>query len=150
MPGSCQRNLSTLVLVPFPSSCCQTLYAGERGTSLRLSTMYNTRFQYGHDRLYVRSSGFVISQDHPFLGASPDAAVYDPTEVDAFGLAEVKYSCHQLTPVEACSHANFCCALATNGNLTLQKDHVYYFQVMTSYKLWSFNAPACTLSSTCA
>ena len=31
-----------------------------------------------------------VCEDYPFLGASPDAAVYDPTFPEPFGLAEVK------------------------------------------------------------
>ncbi len=84
----------------------------------------------GHNGLYACSSGFVISEEHPFLGASPDAAVYDPSHIQPFGLAEVKcpYSCRQITPVEACSRPNFCCTLSMNGNvpgLKLRKEHLY-------------------------
>ncbi len=64
--------------------------------------------------------GFVISEEHPFLGALPDAEVKCP------------YSCRQLTPVEACSRPNFCCTLPLNGNvpgLKLRKDPLYYSQV---------------------
>ncbi len=39
------------------------------------------------------------------------------------------YSCRQVTPVDACSHTNFYCVLATNGELRLRKDHVYYSKV---------------------
>ncbi len=76
----------------------------------------------------------MISEEHPFLGASPDAAVYDPSHIEPFGLAEVKcpYSCRQITPVEACSRPNFCCTVSMNGNvpgLKLRKEHLYYSQV---------------------
>ena len=36
----------------------------------------------GHADLYACKSGFVISEDLPFVGASPDAAVYDPSVVN--------------------------------------------------------------------
>ena len=39
----------------------------------------------GHDGLYCCSSGLVVSEQYPFLGASPDAAVYDPTHVRVSG-----------------------------------------------------------------
>ena len=31
-----------------------------------------------------------MSEKYPFLGASPDAVVHDPTDTNPFGLAEVK------------------------------------------------------------
>lgn len=85
----------------------------------------------GHDGLYACSSGFMISEEHPFLGASPDAVVYDPTEVVPFGLEEIKcpYSCRQVTPAEACLYPNFCCTLDANSKPTLQRKHIYYAQV---------------------
>ena len=51
----------------------------------------------------ISKSGFVMSKDYPFLGASPDAVVHDPSSDIEFGLAEVKcpYSHRHLTPVEA-------------------------------------------------
>ena len=62
-----------------------------------------------HHGLYYCRSGFVISQEHPFLGAS-DAVIHDPTSDNPFGLAEVKspYSKRHMTPVEAASVTDFC------------------------------------------
>ena len=66
---------------------------------------------------YAFPSGFVISEDRPFLRASPDAAVYDPSMPDVFGLAEVKcpFSFHNMTPSEACSKPNLFCTQKLNG-----------------------------------
>ena len=86
----------------------------------------------GHSGLYCCASGFVISEEYPLLVASPDAAVYDPSCNNPFGLAEVKcpYSCCFVTPTEACSHPNFCCTLVTTSgcrcNLKLRTNHLYY------------------------
>ena len=57
----------------------------------------------GHDGLYCAPSGFVISEKYPFLGASPDGVVHDPSVPNSFGSAEVKcpYSFRNLTPIEA-------------------------------------------------
>ena len=33
---------------------------------------------HGHPLLTVSASSFLISYQHPYLGASPDGAVYDP------------------------------------------------------------------------
>ena len=48
-------------------------------------------------------------QEYPFLGASQDAAVYDPSVPDPFRLAEVKcpFSVRDVAPTEACLKENF-------------------------------------------
>ena len=33
----------------------------------------------GHNNLYAIASGFIVSLQHPFLGTTPDASVYDPS-----------------------------------------------------------------------
>ena len=38
----------------------------------------------------VTKSGLWISPEHSFLGASPDAAIYDPSEKEPYGFAEIK------------------------------------------------------------
>ena len=46
---------------------------------------------HGHPQLTVSPSGFLVSSDHPFLGASPDGAVYDPSSTQyPFGFLEIK------------------------------------------------------------
>jgi len=46
---------------------------------------------HGHPHLTVSPSGFLISYEHPFLGASPDGAVYDPANTQyPFGFLEIK------------------------------------------------------------
>lgn len=56
----------------------------------------NTRF------VNVYRTGFVINPGCPFLGASPDFLVYDPTRNEVFGLLEIK--CPQC---ESCRDAKF-------------------------------------------
>ena len=79
------------------------------------------RYQHsaGHSHLFSCRSGFIVSDDYPFLGASPDTVVYDPDTEDPFGLAEIKcpYSVRFITPAEACSHKDFFCwTLETSTN----------------------------------
>ncbi len=83
---------------------------------------------------YCCRSGFVISEEYPFLGASPDGLVYDPLSADQFGVLEVKcpYKYRHITPKEACSNTDFCCkVMTTNGeeHLKLKHDHLYYSQI---------------------
>lgn len=44
----------------------------------------------GKDDITVCKAGFHICEQHPFLGASPDGCVHDPTSVHEFGVLEVK------------------------------------------------------------
>ena len=88
---------------------------------------------HGHPDLMVSPCGFHISATHPFLGASPDGAVYDPQQNDqSFGFLEVKcpYTCRDLLPVKGCSVSGFCyaCDLATS-TLKLKTNRMYFAQV---------------------
>ena len=107
---------------------------GKANEKKALQLYQDKQHETGHKDLYACPSGFVISDKHPFLGASPDAAVYDPSMPDPFGLAEVKcpFSVCKLTPTEACSKPNFFCTLKMNGatpQLELKENHPYYAQV---------------------
>lgn len=86
----------------------------------------------GHSNMVVTASGFHINPDYPFLGASPDGSVYDPSSPQQpFGFVEIKcpYSFRDLSPVEACARAGFYCDLDVNGKLKLKATHAYYAQV---------------------
>ena len=91
--------------------------------------------QKGIDCLTVSPCGFLIDENHPFLGASPDGAVYDPTSTNhPFGFIEVKcpYSLRNHTPIEAGHTAGFFCCVHSVGNLDvlrLRQNHRYYAQV---------------------
>ena len=75
-------------------------------------------------------SGFVVCQDLPILGASPDAKVIDTGCRDTYGLDEVKCpeSKFRVTPVEACSDLNLFLQLI-DGKPRLKRNHHYYAQV---------------------
>ena len=48
---------------------------------------------HGHPQLSVSPSGFLINTTYPFLGASPDGGVYDPSNTQqSFGFLEIKCS----------------------------------------------------------
>ncbi len=91
---------------------------------------------HGHQNLIVAPCGFYISQSHPYLGASPDGAVYDPSNLnEPFGFVEVKcpYTHRNISREEACSTSGFCCSLVANSDgtqqLALRTNHMYYAQV---------------------
>ena len=108
----------------------EVLEWGKANERIALQQYQDTQRAQGHTDLFSCLSGFVISEEYPFLGASPDAAVYDPSVPDMFGLAEVKcpYSVRHLTPIDACSKSKFFCAV-TNNEIHLKTSHPYYAQV---------------------
>lgn len=69
-------------------------------------------------------SGVVIHPDALYLGASPDAEVYDPTDEPAFGLAEVK--CPNVDNVMEATHIKF-----IKGQAKLKRNNKNFWQVQT-------------------
>lgn len=79
----------------------------------------------GHRNLVVTPSGLLISEQHSVLGASPDGAVYNPSNsYQPFGFLEIKcpYSQWNVTPLDVCLANGFCC-MNTNRELILQQNH---------------------------
>ena len=83
---------------------------GKTQESVAMKSYVQYQHSNGHSSLTVTPVGFHISLTHPYLGASPDGAVYDPsTEGEPFGFVEIKcpYTARNMTPVEACSLPSF-------------------------------------------
>ena len=86
--------------------------------------------------IYITNTGFtvdlcglVVNPSLPWLGASPDGIVHDPSE-SSVGLLEIKcrYT-HRLSTVEdAACDSNFFAELS-DGKVTLKKNHKHYYQV---------------------
>lgn len=86
----------------------------------------------GSLELTVCRAGFVVCETHPFLGASPDSYVYDPSRQHHYGLVEVKcpYKYKDIRVAEACSNTDFCAELIESTNkIRLKRSHPYYSQV---------------------
>ena len=79
----------SLVLQILEGKQFQTLATewGKKHEELALKQYEQCEHASGHENLYACRSGFVICEDHPYLGASPDAVVYDPTSAEQFGLS---------------------------------------------------------------
>ena len=88
--------------------------------------------QQGHPNLAVTvsSSGLVISEDSPWLAASPDGIVVD-TMCTQQGLVELKNpsSVQDMTISEASKKKGFCIKFEEGTGKCLDKNHNYYFQV---------------------
>ena len=91
--------------------------------------------QTGHPDLRVDKCGLCISVNTPWLAASPDGMVCDPSNpTQPLGLLEIKnpYSARELTLAEACNSRSFCLEQQQRcGDMTykLKKKHDYYYQV---------------------
>jgi len=90
---------------------------------------------HGHPELTVAPCGCHISKSHPYLGATPDGAVCDPSNLDRpFGFLEVKcpHAHRNNTPEEALT-SGICCSLESSSDdtqrLILRRNHIYYAQV---------------------
>jgi len=88
----------------------------------------------GHNGLVPVKAGFVISEDFPFLGATPDACVHDPSRTDQYGLVEIKcpYKYRDMLPEQAALQSDFCSYIMVKEGkniLQLRRNHAYYSQV---------------------
>ena len=105
---------------------------GKKNESTTLNE-YTKRYKLlGNTNVIVCRAGFVVCEEHPFLGASPDAYVHDPQSSDQYGLAEIKcpYKYRNISPVDA---SDFCSKVVTSqdgrSSLELKQTHTYYCQV---------------------
>ena len=78
---------------------------------------------HSHPHLSVSPTRFYINKGCPFLGVSPDGAVYDLSNMQQpFGFLEIKYpySHKDSLPAEVCGLSTVCCELnASTGNIKL-------------------------------
>ncbi len=89
--------------------------------------------QNGHPDLKVENCGLAISLENPWLAASPDGLVTDPSDATRpLGLIEIKnpHSVRSQTLVEACQKSSFCLE-NNNDSFKLKTRHDYYYQVQT-------------------
>ena len=81
----------------------------------------------------VYDSGLVVNPTHPYLGATPDCKVFDPTSDRPFGLLEIKcpYTLRNHTMEAACKDRNFPCSMV-DGVPKLRTDDKqgYYAQIL--------------------
>ena len=97
----------------------------------------------GHQDLQATKCGFVVHSTKPWLGASPDAWVYDPT-CNSHGIAEFKcpYSKADVDPREACADSSFYCSIIDN-KMHLNRNHSYYHQVQLQLYVSEYRSAFC-------
>ena len=83
------------------------------------------KFYFDTNTVNIYKSGFVINPSIPFLGASPDYKVYDPSEpISPYGLLEIKCpSCESVYDVKFLKHLE-------DGSLSLNRNGEHFIQIM--------------------
>ena len=76
-------------------------------------SLYAQTMQKETRKFTVYEAGLVVNPSHPFLGASPDGKVFDPSERNPFGLIEIKvpFRWRSNTFAEACQDHDFMCEM---------------------------------------
>ena len=88
----------------------------------------------GHPGLTVDNVGLFVNPANPWLGASPDGLVHDPTNAShPQGLVEIKnpYSIRDKSLAEACTVSNFCLETQEKDGKAmyrLKRRHDYFYQ----------------------
>lgn len=107
-----------------------TCYGSEMEDKTR--EQYQTHQQRSsHPDTTVEDCGLFVSQHHPWLAATPDGLVNNPSDNSQhLGLIEIKnpYSARQKTLLEACTGPGFCLKKAENI-YKLNRRHDYYYQI---------------------
>ena len=119
------------VIQPKNFSTPATRY-GRECEELAVKEYVSYQRSHGHSDIMVTASGVIINPDYFFLGASPDGAVYDPSNPEQpYGFLEVKcpYTVRNQSPSEACATSGFFCTLEASGELKLRESHQYYAQI---------------------
>ena len=119
------------IFVPKDLSKVSSIRHG-RQQELIVRSLYRRKMQKMCKQFIVFDAGLVVNPSFPYLGASPDGKVYDPTEKDPFGLLEIKnpYTWRNHTMEEASNDPNFCLHMV-NGKPKLKENDKsgYYDQV---------------------
>ena len=134
--------LLRLCLYPKPfSNTPRQIQWGRNNEPLAREAYVKYMNHHGHPRLSASVCGFFVHPQKGWLGASPDAKVFDP-DTSSNGIAEFKcpFSKADDTVEAACEDPHFYCKLADDGRLTLVRNHQYYHQVQlqlyTSLASW--------------
>ena len=85
--------------------------------------------EQSHDSFKMEKSGFVISSDYPYIGASPDSMV----ECSCCGKGTVEVKCPYCVrdkEIPECLE-KVSCMENVAGKVQLRKSHQYYYQIQT-------------------
>lgn len=91
--------------------------------------LYYHKYKTSHKRFKVSECGLIISEEYPYLGASPDGLVTCNCCHD--GIIEIKcsYKFRDVSVTEACRDKTFHCYIAENGDVHLKRTSAWYEQI---------------------
>ena len=106
----------------------------EYGKRMEATALEKYKAYKNDEAITVCSAGFVIYEEKPYLGATPDAYVHDPNRKEQYGLVEIKcpFKYRNITPEDACLNSDFCSTVCTQAGARTTKlklSHPYYSQV---------------------
>ena len=141
-----EKLVGSILYKPPPS----TLKASEWGKShedTARSCHINEKMTAHGNSYKVVITGIHVCMNKPWLAASPDGLVEDPSKPpeQRHDLLEIKcpYSARMLKPSAACTKLNrFCCGLI-NGTPALKSNHDYHYQIQGT--LYITERPWCDL-----
>ena len=120
---------SLLKKICYPEKCRFTSEATNWGITNEKNAKekYFNTIKGDHNNMQIRDSGFHVSPQYAFMGASPDAIV--TCECHGSGCVEIKCpSKHRdKRAIDAAADDTFCLEYV-NGNLSLKKEHAYFKQ----------------------
>ena len=132
LTNSKPEGLVKQILYPQDISHIPAIVWGREKEAAAESTYTEYHRKNGNGGVIVSKIGFLVSETHPFLGASPDRCVYDPTSPnDPYGFLEIKcpYKHREVSPALACSDKDFCGFFDKSNIFHLKQSHKYYAQV---------------------
>ena len=92
--------------------------------------------------IQIESCGIFVHHKNCWLAGSPDAIVYDSTEVNhQKGCLEVKcpYVCEKRSIKDSCKEVSGFCLMEKEDILQLSKSHAYFYQVQTQMYVTGFH-----------
>ena len=92
--------------------------------------------------IQIESCGIFVHHKNCWLAGSPDAIVYNSTEVNhQKGCLEVKcpYVCEKRSIKDACKEVSAFCLMEKEDILQLSKSHAYLYQVQTQMYVTGFH-----------
>ena len=137
MMGQIARRRSSTKVAKLVKTLLYSSFKGNAATSWGITQESCSKKQYlskvraESSSITVSPSGLVISIHHPWIAASPDGLVNDPSSSDPFGLVEYKnpYSHRNSDLQTAAKSKDFCLTVNVEGKLCLKKTHHYYYQL---------------------
>ena len=131
--GQVARRRSTTKVAKLVKTLLYSSFTENTATNWGLSQEQVTRKEYlkKKSQSSVQPSGLVISLQFPWIAASPDGLVTDPSLENPPGLVEYNnpYKYRNIELTEAAKSKDFCLQTSPTGELHLKTNHFYYYQV---------------------